>query len=865
MSYKVHGVSSDDEDEMDTKIRDATERLRQMHAPNRASSVMAWVLAHSDGPEALSRAQMAASPRTERPSSSSSARESKDGIPTAAPAPTRGLETGKFRFGPDMKDSAATGGSQRGDSHPFGVGGGARGSGAARSPTSVARSPTFMVGRGRYRLGGSNAPEELALVFELGSKDTIIPTEYFEKFRAEYPEYLEHKAYEMQTADGLAMFHGACYERRYYELVYGAVVFNLRRAGLDVHEYGSVSNDKRFVTIGATEDRLLLEATRRREPMPLDRDEVVDAVERRNLPLWHVLRDGKHDLCDNMYGPIQSGPLGRPDPATLALLQRKKNGAYLRPGHRVKLLLSIVHAAVVDGGAGVQLENIKHRDHDPLIDYFPLHDREHVDYLCSRLRWMYPTSASLIDELARYLGEQVGFYFAFLRCYTVSILPLAALGCATFARQLFSQSFDVEMSFLLAIFVSLWGPYFIKYWKQTSSWHSVAWGMTTFKQREGVRSEYYGERRRSEVDGSELRRAPLADTLCRRLLSWSLVVLICSGSAAAVLSLFLYRRLFLTVSHGKTLFSTVYGIAIVFMNMLYGWLAAYLNDFENHRTHSQYENGLVTKTFVLKFFNSYAILFYYAFLKQYDRDYPCKNSLQLPESLADDSTCLSQLRFQLLVQTLTQMIFGNLMEFGAPWLFYKLGRFLHAARGVCCCGRSGDGSAAVLTVSTRWRQRTQVERQYGLSPYLSPLGDFDEIVLQYGYMSMFIVVFPLAPILAIIYNLIEKRLDSFKILRTYRRPIPRGTNGIGAWKHSIQAIAYIALITNLLLLTTNRVPTALWGTSSSAITSSFIFIILEHTLLLAMYFMDKALPDRPHRVEEHTKRQAHITAELLGR
>ena len=53
-------------------------------------------------------------------------------------------------------------------------------------------------------------------------------------------------------------------------------------------------------------------------------------------------------------------------------------------------------------------------------------------------------------------------------------------------------------------------------------------------------------------------------------------------------------------------------------------------------------------------------------------------------------------------------------------------------------------------------------------------------VIQFGYASLFVVSFPLAPLLALINNYFEIRVDSFKLLHNTARPVPRKAQDIGA-------------------------------------------------------------------------------------
>lgn len=52
-------------------------------------------------------------------------------------------------------------------------------------------------------------------------------------------------------------------------------------------------------------------------------------------------------------------------------------------------------------------------------------------------------------------------------------------------------------------------------------------------------------------------------------------------------------------------------------------------------------------------------------------------------------------------------------------------------------------------------------------------------VLQFGFTTIFVAAFPLAPLLALINNIIEIRLDAFKFVTQWRRPLPSQAKDIG--------------------------------------------------------------------------------------
>jgi anoctamin-10/anoctamin-7 len=61
---------------------------------------------------------------------------------------------------------------------------------------------------------------------------------------------------------------------------------------------------------------------------------------------------------------------------------------------------------------------------------------------------------------------------------------------------------------------------------------------------------------------------------------------------------------------------------------------------------------------------------------------------------------------------------------------------------------------------------------------------FFPTVVQFGYVTLFVVAFPLAPLAALVNNVFETRVDSFKLLKLTRRPEPRGAYNIGIYLSS---------------------------------------------------------------------------------
>ena len=62
--------------------------------------------------------------------------------------------------------------------------------------------------------------------------------------------------------------------------------------------------------------------------------------------------------------------------------------------------------------------------------------------------------------------------------------------------------------------------------------------------------------------------------------------------------------------------------------------------------------------------------------------------------------------------------------------------------------------------------------------------DYLELYIQFGYILLFIVTYPMAAFWAWVNNVVELRIDAFKLTRTQRRPAVHRVGHIGAWQVS---------------------------------------------------------------------------------
>ena len=70
-------------------------------------------------------------------------------------------------------------------------------------------------------------------------------------------------------------------------------------------------------------------------------------------------------------------------------------------------------------------------------------------------------------------------------------------------------------------------------------------------------------------------------------------------------------------------------------------------------------------------------------------------------------------------------------------------------------------------------------------------------VLQFGFLTIFVAAFPLAPLFALLNNWVEIRLDAQKFVCETRRAVAERAENIGIWFKILDFLAQFAVITNV--------------------------------------------------------------------
>ncbi|XP_039298885.1 anoctamin-4 isoform X1 [Nilaparvata lugens] len=454
----------------------------------------------------------------------------------------------------------------------------------------------------------------------------------------------------------------------------------------------------------------------------------------------------------------------------------------------------------------------------------------------------------------KYFGDKIALYFAWLGFYTEMLIPPSIVGLLCFLYGLFSMDskdnipskeicdmsvagnitlcplcdkvcnyqklgdscvfakvtylFDNRATVFFAIFMSFWATMFLELWKRKQAVIAWEWDLQNVEEDEEPRPEYEASVKTFRTNPVTRQKEPYIPTWNKALrifVTGSTVTFMILIVLSAVVGTIIYRISVVTViyeggnkfvkRHAK-IFTTITAalinlVIIMILTKIYHHLALWLTTKENPRTQTEYEDSYTFKIFVFEFMNYYSSLIYIAFFKgrffSYPGDTVARKSklLRLKTDVCDPAGCLSELCIQLAIIMIGKQCFNNFLELAYPaiynWLRYRTQR-----------SRTKD----ITREYTRWEEDYQLQDPGRLALF----EEYLEMVIQYGFVTLFVAAFPLAPLFALLNNIGEIRLDAYKYVAQSRRPLAERVEDIGAWYGVLQAVTYCAVVSNAFVI-----------------------------------------------------------------
>uniref|UniRef100_A0A8D3D8N9 Anoctamin n=1 Tax=Scophthalmus maximus TaxID=52904 RepID=A0A8D3D8N9_SCOMX len=501
-----------------------------------------------------------------------------------------------------------------------------------------------------------------------------------------------------------------------------------------------------------------------------------------------------------------------------------------------------------------QPKNIKHLSHT-----FS-REKQHLDTDDCFLQLLYEEWANYgvfykyqpIGLVRKYFGEKIGLYFAWLGLYTQMLIPASLVGvivflygCATVDDNIPSMEichpknnitmcplcdrvcsywklstacgtarashlFDNPATVFFSIFMALWAAMFMEHWKRRQMRLNYEWDLTGFEDEEDhPRAEYefrvmQKSMCKDQKSQHKVEKLTFQDRLPAYMTNIVMMLLMIGVTFAIVFGVILYRistkaalhmssnpitrnHVQLTV---KTTAAIINLVVILILDEVYGAVARWLTVLEVPKTDKSFEERLIFKTFILKFFNAFTPIIYIAFFRGRLVGRPGSYLYVFESYRMEECThggCLMELCIQLSITMLgKQLIQNNLFEIGVPKL-KKLIRYVRSKQGT-------------FQEEERQKKLMRYETDHFLEPFAGLTPEYMEMIIQFGFVTLFVASFPLAPLFALLNNIIEIRLDAKKFVAELRRPVAARAKDIGIWYNILRGVAKVAVIINAFVI-----------------------------------------------------------------
>uniref|UniRef100_A0A3Q1ID33 Anoctamin n=1 Tax=Anabas testudineus TaxID=64144 RepID=A0A3Q1ID33_ANATE len=482
---------------------------------------------------------------------------------------------------------------------------------------------------------------------------------------------------------------------------------------------------------------------------------------------------------------------------------------------------------------------------------FCLHEKQR-ELKESWARWTACLQGQPITAVRNYFGEKVALYYLWLGWYTFLLIPPAIIGMVVFLYGLafFNSSplikevcetdtvmcprcdekcqvwqlsdtcayakisllFDNNGTVFFAMFMAVWATLFLEFWKRHRASYVCEWKVSEWCEEE---EELILE----IVNDADCTPRPHKHSYMRSTLVLVYVTILVLIGLTHVLVVF--RAIIAVVltkgnseflrnnssSCAMMLGAVLHYFIITVMTRINRMVAMKLCEIEETRSFAATEKSFTVKMFTFQFFTYFSSLFYVAFFLGRINGHPggyvrIAGKWRLEE--CHPSGCLTDLFIQMAIIMVLKQTISNVFEFTGPWFnrWLKRRRTQRLQRKCAHCYLKDDSEAkdgAELCDICKIRDWLSNYRLNDVDSF-SLFDEFLEMVIQFSFTTIFVAAFPLAPLLALINNIIEIRLDAIKMVTLERRMVPKKTNDIGVWIDVLEAIGVLAVIANGLVI-----------------------------------------------------------------
>ncbi|KHC43555.1 hypothetical protein MGQ_00713 [Candida albicans P76067] len=462
-------------------------------------------------------------------------------------------------------------------------------------------------------------------------------------------------------------------------------------------------------------------------------------------------------------------------------------------------------------------------------------------------------------------GVEVALYFEYIKHYTFWLFLLSIIGLVSHFRK------DKRFSLTFAFINLLWGVLFLASWHRREQHLVNVWGVQNSHLIEEHNSELAKVNERYEEKSTYFHANNTNGFRFLKQLAFIPIALVFVGVLISYQLSCFCIEIFLTDIYdgpGKSLLTllptVLISVFVPILTIVYNAVTDIIIKWENHDNQYSKNNSILVKTFVLNFLTGYVPLIITSFIylpfahlvqphlgdiKTTIATYAGENrfytkyllKLKSQEEFKINQGRLdAQFFYFIVTNQVIQLVLKYILPLGLRFVFNFIETKIQKKPQLQTKDDNPDESI--------WLHNVRLSLKL---PEYNVDDDFRGLVLQFGYLIMFGPVWPLAPLVCIIFNLIFFKLDNFKLLngKYFKPPVPRRVDSIHPWNLALFLLAWIGSIISPVVTAFYRhgtAPPKSMGQfaldKASVHVSSSVFLVLlmfvsEHGFLILSYLL----------------------------
>ncbi|KAJ5771704.1 hypothetical protein N7520_002233 [Penicillium odoratum] len=510
-------------------------------------------------------------------------------------------------------------------------------------------------------------------------------------------------------------------------------------------------------------------------------------------------------------------------------------------------LRSVYHAVTWSkelGGAGI---TPNHGKWSNVTASFPLHDQDACSAMLRQWSRKNHLTSEDLDAIRAMFGEKVAFYYAFIHCYSQFLLVPTVLG-------MIGWMYSGPYSIIYGISLCIWCVVFVEFWKIREHDLSMRWGVKGVGSLKVNRAQYQWEKEvRDPVSGQVTKVFPGWKQFSRQLLLIPFASIAAVALGGLIVVTFASEVFISEVYNGKLkgylefvptiLFSLSLPAITSFLNSI----ATRLTKYENYRTQDLFDLAQTQKSFIMNFITSFlpTLLTAYVYVPFGKQIVPYLDILGRSGvmDMAQNEFEVDTSRFQqeVIYLSMTAQVFGFCEEIVIPYvkhvLWQKWRNYRDRQHGLTR-QRSFSTATDMLLIDPPGEAKflKRVRSEADADEYKVE-DDILEMCVQFGYLALFGVAWPLVPLGFTLNNWLELRGDFFKLTLECQRPPPIRTDSIGPCIMGLEFLSWLGTLSTAAIVHLYRGPIAEVKLSSLLLT----VFIAEQAYLIVRFTVTTAL------------------------